>query len=453
MKKLFFYIYLLLLISCQKKDNNSFPIIIEISNYPKDYLLLAQDTIGFGLTTKIDSIGIDKGRFYLNKGSASNSVLIFDDNNKPFNISLSRFLTQSITIQLDFSKPDSISFRGDQARFIQYDIDQKEYWVEIYEKMAVRYPILASRNNHKKEYHQIQDSITDLRIKFLENYFKDSELENQTEFIEFEEKALIYSNLFYRMSGQKKEIIQQLDFYPVAKKDSLKLTYSDQVSFSNKQLFSLYPYREFTQAFIMNDIRLHYPNGDQSSYEYYLSNGLERIDKWFTNPETNSIEKIIFINELINTAKIFNASINVEAFKKAIDNLVVKSSVIDCKSIINENLDQLEEFMNRLSVGKKAPNFMLLDKNGKEYRLSEMENKTIFIDVWASWCGPCISSFPKWNEFVQSNQENKNLEFLTISIDNTNKEWEKGLAKHDLKGLKLFAGNGGSKAILLRNTI
>ena len=35
---------------------------------------------------------------------------------------------------------------------------------------------------------------------------------------------------------------------------------------------------------------------------------------------------------------------------------------------------------------------------------------------------------------------------MTVSIDNTNKEWKKGLAKHDLKGLKLFAGNGGVKS-------
>ncbi len=69
-----------------------------------------------------------------------------------------------------------------------------------------------------------------------------------------------------------------------------------------------------------------------------------------------------------------------------------------------------------------------------------MSNKTIIIDVWASWCAPCIASFPKWNALAEKYKDNKNFEFLTVSIDKEAELWKNGLEKHQLEGLKLYAG-------------
>lgn len=444
MKKLII-ILSLLFINCQEKENQPFSLKGEISNYPKDYLILVQDTTGFGLSTKIDSIKINKnGQFYLSQDENfySNAFLIFE-NNKPFRITLSKYLVEPINIAINNSKPDSIIITGEQAPFVQYYLDQQNYWRKIYAEMANRHPVLANRNNQKLEYHRIQDTITKLRIEFLENYFKSLQIENQSQFIDFEKKSLIYSNLYYRMSGQEKEIIERLEFYNHPKENSTKLTYSDKVVFTDKSLFSINSYREFTFDFIMNDIRIHNPNGNQSSYEYYLLKGLDRIDKWFTDTHTNSIEKVIFINELISKAEIFNAKINIDTFSIVIDNLEKNPLAANYLPILNENLRQLEESTNQLSPGDKAPNFQLLDRDGNYYRLSDIKNKTVLIDVWASWCRPCISSFPKWNDLVQENRKNKNIVFLAVSIDDKKERWKKGLEKYDLNGIQLFAGNGG----------
>ncbi|NVK49646.1 MAG: TlpA family protein disulfide reductase [Cyclobacteriaceae bacterium] len=58
------------------------------------------------------------------------------------------------------------------------------------------------------------------------------------------------------------------------------------------------------------------------------------------------------------------------------------------------------------------------DFNGKTVRLSDYKGKTIFINLWASWCGPCRAEMPHISELYKSVQDQKNLEFLMIGVDN-----------------------------------
>ncbi len=71
--------------------------------------------------------------------------------------------------------------------------------------------------------------------------------------------------------------------------------------------------------------------------------------------------------------------------------------------------------------------------------LAKHKGKTIFIDVWASWCHDCVGSLPKLKE-LQTKE--KDLVYVMLSVDKTIADWKKGIAKHELKANHYFITKG-----------
>lgn len=56
-------------------------------------------------------------------------------------------------------------------------------------------------------------------------------------------------------------------------------------------------------------------------------------------------------------------------------------------------------------VGAEAPDFEIELLNGETFRLSEQRGKAVLINIWASWCGPCVSEMPDIDQLAQDYAE------------------------------------------------
>ena len=96
-----------------------------------------------------------------------------------------------------------------------------------------------------------------------------------------------------------------------------------------------------------------------------------------------------------------------------------------------------------LQPGQPAPDFTLDDLDGQPVSLNQFKGKAIFIDFWASWCGPCLVDLPDLRQ-IKEKTAALPVVFLNLSIDTDDAAWREAIDKHELKGIHVRADGFGS---------
>ncbi|MCM3163151.1 thiol-disulfide oxidoreductase ResA [Metabacillus litoralis] len=85
----------------------------------------------------------------------------------------------------------------------------------------------------------------------------------------------------------------------------------------------------------------------------------------------------------------------------------------------------------KVKVGSKAPDFVLVDLEGNEHQLSEYKGKGVFLNFWGTWCKPCEREMP-YMDNQYDYYKDQGVEVLAVNIAESNVAVQSFVNKHDL---------------------
>lgn len=172
-------------------------------------------------------------------------------------------------------------------------------------------------------------------------------------------------------------------------------------------------------------------NGYYSEYTYgdKLKEGLIKLESLKSQSIKNNLVKSFAYN--ISPGNEMNDTLYSLLFKQS-DDLKFR-----------DKLTEKFEKINKLNKGMASPTFDNYENHaGGKTSLKDLQGKYTYIDVWATWCGPCKAEIPYLKE-VEGKYHDKNIQFVSISIDKAkdHDKWDKMIQEKSLGGIQLFADN------------
>lgn len=97
------------------------------------------------------------------------------------------------------------------------------------------------------------------------------------------------------------------------------------------------------------------------------------------------------------------------------------------------------------ALKKYAPGFKFESIDGNSVDLNDLKGKYVYVDIWATWCRPCLEQLPAMKE-MEEKYRATDIEFMSISVDRENdkEKWKRMVQAQDMKGIQLFAGQSSS---------
>lgn len=91
--------------------------------------------------------------------------------------------------------------------------------------------------------------------------------------------------------------------------------------------------------------------------------------------------------------------------------------------------------------GKRSPGFRAPDVDGKVHTLADFRGKYVYIDMWATWCGPCKREMP-YLKALEEEFKDAEIVFVGLSVDKDKAAWENMARQGELTGVQLYLGTG-----------
>ncbi len=265
-----------------------------------------------------------------------------------------------------------------------------------------------------------------------------------------------YATLSGKITNQNSDsLIVRTRTYSKAIKVNDDGTFSDTLKVESG-VYNLYDGKEFTYMFLKNgvDINLTLDAKELDKTIKYTGTGAETsnyiakkslLQKSLFTPDLLDLEEDAFKAKV---TEIENKLSELIENNKNIDSTIYASEKAGLEKL-NENLltaytqKKMKDVKISDFTGKPSPEFVNYENHkGGTTSLSDLKGKYVYIDVWATWCGPCKKEIPSLKK-VEKQYHGKNIEFVSISIDDEtlHDAWKKMVTDKELGGIQLLADN------------
>ena len=264
-----------------------------------------------------------------------------------------------------------------------------------------------------------------------EQYFDFLDNEQQVQF-EFLEKTANLSETF--IQSRKADIIGTLQNYKVNFLSGVKYQ-----TWTEEKVKNSLKITELPDSVQANS--LEYGNMFQNLMELFVAKSAVRKRKDLTETEElnlikSSYNRSYFSFQLVERVLAFKLKNMIEAenitpkIQALVDDFLATATNRDYRNYLSQKVN----FSKTLAKGSPAKPFKLKDIDGREVSLRDFLGKTVYLDFWASWCGPCIYDI-KFMETVKVRFPEE-VVFIQISLDNDT-EWREAVKMYDVRGINL----------------
>ena len=173
----------------------------------------------------------------------------------------------------------------------------------------------------------------------------------------------------------------------------------------------------------------------------YLAQWALLKEKLFDDSELYKTNKEEFDSKIEATTTEMSALLLATKNKDSAFTAYQTEHIFGLKKYLKNKYEEKQYFDNFLGKGKASPKFVDYENYaGGMMSLNDFKGKYVYIDLWATWCGPCKQQIP-FLEKIEKEYHGKNIAFVSISVDRVKdyEAWKKMVADKEMSGIQLYA--------------
>lgn len=195
-------------------------------------------------------------------------------------------------------------------------------------------------------------------------------------------------------------------------------------------------------------------NDDLSEFYDQMSKQQDKIELKFRQEVESGLAESVAMNTvqpLLDSLKQYQVDFIIANINREISNFVFtgiyyqlnvteKENIISKMTEKSRSFDRIPmiikalELEKKTTVGQSFTDLAYPNPAGEIVKLSDLVGKTdyVLVDFWASWCPPCVRSFPELTSLYEKYKSTGKLEILGVSLDMKHSNWTDAIEKYNL---------------------